>query len=142
MGYRSDVYIGVAFADAEILREVMSVYAMDLNVQKHDAVSEWEVKHDTVLHYYANDVKWYETYSEVKAIEHLMDVITLFVDERDISAAWYFIRLGENEDDVEMRDNRNGCRGDELMHYLFDAMHICRSVDVHFGEPIRGQELK
>jgi len=141
MGYRSDVHIGVAFDDAEVLCEVMSIYPMDPNVRKHDTVSKWELMHGNVLYYCAEYVKWYEGYDEVKAVEHLLDVIKLFADERNISVAWYFIRLGENEDDLETGEYQNGTEGDGLMSYLLDAMRVYRSVGISFLEPIRGQEL-
>jgi hypothetical protein len=133
MGYRSDVHIAVAFNDGAILREVMAVYAMHPAVQKYNLVKDWEMKDDTTLYYSAEDIKWYPGYEDVQAYEHLMFVAELFYEERDIAFAYYFVRIGGNLDDIEIREQDGGDDG-TLMDKLWDAMQITRSVDINFGE--------
>ena len=43
MGYRSDVYIAVAFDSKKNMDEVIAVYALNTNVEKHDLVNDWVI---------------------------------------------------------------------------------------------------
>ena len=133
MGYRSDVHIAVAFDNADTLREVMAVYAMHPKVQEFNLAENWRIQRDTVLYLHCDYSKWYDSYEDVQAYEHLMSVAELFHEERDIAFAYYFVRIGENLDDIEIREQHGGDDGN-LMEMLWSAMQITRCVDVNFGE--------
>ena len=133
MGYRSDVHIAVTFNDIATLREVMAVYAMNPNVQKYNLAEDWEMKDDTTLYYSAECIKWYDNYEEVQGYEHMMSVAEMFHKERGIAFAYYFVRIGEDMDDMETRE-QYGDGDDTLKQKLWDAMQIVRCVELTFGE--------
>ena len=62
MGYRSDVYIAVAFDSKKRMDEVMAVYALNTDVQKYNLVNDWVIKDDNILYFHVENVKWYANY--------------------------------------------------------------------------------
>ena len=129
MGYRSDVYIGVAFASKSDMEEVLSVYALDPRVQKIDLVKDWAVKEDNILLYVIEDTKWYDGYEDVQGIEYMLTLADQFHEERDMPIAHRFIRTGEEIDDIEVREEHGGDDGG-LIEKLWDGMQLSRSVEV------------
>jgi len=129
MGYRSDVYIAVAFANADDLKEVVAVYTIDPRVQKHNLLQEWDVREDNILYYHGDDVKWYDDYEDVQGVEHMLHLADKFHEERDMPVAYRFIRIGENDNDTETREEHGG-DGGELMEMLWDRMQVVRTVEV------------
>ena len=75
MGYRSDVYIAVAFDSKKNMDEVIAVYALNTNVEKHDLVNDWVIKDDNILYFHAENVKWYDNYEWVQGYEHMLSLI-------------------------------------------------------------------
>tara|TARA_R110000764_G_scaffold121941_1_gene209559 strand:- start:195 stop:599 length:405 start_codon:yes stop_codon:yes gene_type:complete len=132
MGYRSEVHIGVAFASADDLKEVVAVYTIDPRVQKLDLLKEWEVKEDNILYYHGDYVKWYDSYEDVQGIEHMLNLVDQFHIDRDIPIAYRFIRLGEDIHDCEERCENGGGGGDDgtLIEKLFDGMSVTRHVEI------------
>jgi hypothetical protein len=138
MGYRSDVAIAVAFAEKQHLEEVMSVYALNMYVQKHDLLSSWEIgEYDDawVAMYTAEEVKWYDTYEDVTGFNALGKLAKKFWEERSIPYAYRFVRIGEEDADVEIDVHESDCngsddnRGDRLADLLADALYVSRSVN-------------
>ena len=132
MGYRSDVYIAVAFASADDLKEVVAVYTIDPRVQKLDLLKEWEVKEDNILYYHSDYVKWYDSYEEVQGIEHMLSLVDdFFHSEREMPLAYRAIRIGEETDDIEQREQHGDGDGDvTLIEKLFDGMSVTRHVEI------------
>ena len=128
MGYRSDVYIAVAFASKSDMEEVLAVYTLDPRVQKMGLVKDWEVKEDNILLYSAEDVKWYDNYEDVQGIEYMLTLADQFREERDMPVAHRFIRTGEELNDIEIRDD--GRDDGDLIEKLWDGMQLSRSVEV------------
>lgn len=79
MGYRSDVYIAVAFANEKDMKEVMAVYAMNEHVQKHNLVEQWVIKADNILYFAETSTKWYDSYEDVQGIKHMLSLVDAFV---------------------------------------------------------------
>jgi hypothetical protein len=129
MGYRSDVYIAVAFANADDLKEVVAVYTIDPRVQKHNLLQEWDVREDNILYYHGDDVKWYDDYEDVQGVEHMLHLADKFHEERDMPVAYRFIRIGEDENDTKTRAEHGG-DGGELMEMLWSRMQLGRTVEV------------
>ena len=129
MGYRSDVYIAVAFANADDLKEVVAVYTIDPRVQKHNLLQEWDVREDNILYFKETSIKWYDTYEDVQGVEHMLHLADKFHEERDMPVAYRFIRIGENDNDTETREEHGG-DGGELMEMLWDRMQVVRTVEV------------
>ena len=129
MGYRSDVYIGVAFASEDDLTEVLAVYTIDPRVQKHNLLEQWDIKDDNILYFEETSTKWYDSYDEVEGIEHMLHLADKFHEERDMAVAYRFIRIGEEDTDVEDRYEHGGDNG-ALIDKLFEGMSIIRQVEV------------
>ena len=137
MGYRSDVSIAVACAEKQHLEEVMSVYALNMYVQKENLLSEWDVgeyEGAWVAMYTAEDVKWYDTYDDIKGFEALGGLAKKFWEERSIPYAYRFVRIGEEDNDIEFDVHESDCngnddnRGDKLADILADAIYVTRAV--------------
>ena len=129
MGYRSDVYIGVAFASEDDLTEVLAVYTIDPRVQKHNLLEQWDIKDDNILYFEETSTKWYDSYDEVEGIEHMLHLADKFHEERDMPIAHRFVRLGEEETDMEDRYEHGGDDG-ALIDKLFEGMSIIRQVEI------------
>ena len=129
MGYRSDVYIAVAFASKSDMEEVLAVYTLDPRVQKADLVKDWEVKEDNILFYSVAGTKWYDSYEDVQGLEYMLTLADQFHEERDMPIAHRFIRTGEELDDIEVREDHGGDDGN-LIEKLWDGMQLSRSVEV------------
>jgi len=124
MGYRSEVYIGVAFQSEADLKEVLAVYAIDSRVQQYNIVPDWEVKEDNILFYSCEDIKWYDSYAEVQGYEYLLTLADKFNEERGMAIEYRFIRLGEDHDDTEIREE---CTDGKL----WEAMQVVRTVEIN-----------
>jgi len=119
MGYRSDV--------------TTLIYGDGLNQQGYDLIKtlmnttfkgvydEWEsnfewLDHKRVLQFETEAIKWYDSYPDVKSFMDMLDVIG------DIAGLNYeFIRVGEDDDDIEKQQ-----RGEDLRY----ALSITRSIEV------------
>ena len=133
MGYYSDITIAVAFASKEDMDEVLAVYAMLPEVQKHNILAEyWERREDNILLYTHDSVKWYETFEDVQAVERLRSLVEEFHEQRNMPFAWHKIRIGEDESDLEVEDAHGGDDG-ELMEKLWEGMRLTRYVELNFA---------
>lgn len=137
MGYRSDVVIAVAMGSKKDLDELMAVYALNIFVQKENLMPEWEIgeyENAWVAMYKAEQVKWYEYYDDVKGFEALTKLAETFWAERNVPYAYRFIRIGEEDNDIEISCNESDCgghddnRGDELSDLLADALYISTEI--------------
>ena len=132
MGYYSEVHIAVAFQNEADLKEVVAVYAMDKRVQEHDLLKDWEVMENNVLYLHRDYIKWYDSFEWVQGCEHLMRLVETFHEERDMPFAYRFIRIGEEEPDIERNEQHGGDDG-ELIEMLWDRMQVVRTVEVNFS---------
>ena len=130
MGYRSDVYIAVAFAREEELKEVLAVYAIDPLVQKHDLLKAWEQREDNILYFHEDSIKWYDSSEDVQGILHMLSLMEHFYENRDeMQMAYRFVRIGEEMDDIEERCER-GTGDGTLIDKLWEGINIHRNVEV------------
>ena len=132
MGYRSDVVIAVAMQSEEDMRELMSVYALNMHVQKHNLLSEWTVgvmNGIWVALFHQEDVKWYDTYPDVQGFEAIMPLVRSFAEERGMKYAYRHIRVGEEIDDVEIDCDENEGVSEDLADFLADALYVNRSIE-------------
>jgi hypothetical protein len=134
MGYRSDVVLMAVFANAEQHDEVMAVYRMDANVQKHDLEKAWrrvDLNDGEVVRIYeGNDVKWYESYEDVQGLEYLSSLLADFHEERQFDYAWGNVRIGEEETDI-VYDTFSPDSND-LIEIVYDGLGIERSIRLGF----------
>tara|TARA_R110000764_G_scaffold212873_1_gene299234 strand:+ start:63 stop:461 length:399 start_codon:yes stop_codon:yes gene_type:complete len=130
MGYRSDVHIAVAFTCEEDLKEVLAVYAIDPLVQQHDLLKEWEQREDNILYFHGDNVKWYDSYEDVQGILHMLSLVDTFYEKRgDMQMAYRFVRMGEEDADIEERYEIGNDKG-ILIDKLWEGLRITRNVEV------------
>jgi hypothetical protein len=107
MGYRSQVAV-VIYGDHrdpkkyELLKTLMNTAFKDVYTE-FEANATW---HDSkgVLEFAMEDVKWYDSYSDVIAFNAML------VDIDKIEGFNYeFVRIGENADDIDEQYGGNNC---------------------------------
>ena len=95
MGYRSTVAFVISFKDKETLDNYLAPRLLDENL-KNDRENfsriAWD---DASVMYYAEDIKWYDDYEDVKALTKL------YKDTIEAGGAYRFIRVGEEDKDIE-----------------------------------------
>lgn len=148
MGYRSEVVLLVAVQKPEQADELMAVYALDPNVQKHDLLKEW-TRHDygadgIVFSYYNDYAKWYSEYKDVQGMERLLSLARDFYDERGYDVgmldengeqptinmfpyAARMIRIGEEMQDMQIDTHSSDADLEEL---LWERASVRRSIDL------------
>ena len=102
MGYRSEVAIRCQKNAFEMLKKAYGTFNPDKLLNKGD--------NDYLL--YWDWVKWYDEYSHVAAITDVMGELDVMFggDNEEIVEHYYgykFMRLGADDDDVEVRSNCN-----------------------------------
>ena len=133
MGYRSDVVIAVAMGSKKDLDELMAVYALNIFVQKENLIPSWEIgeyEDAWVAMYTAEQVKWYDSYDDVKGFEALTKLAETFWAERNVPYAYRFIRIGEEANDIEIscNESEDDVQGSRLADTLADALYISTEI--------------
>ena len=125
MGYRSDVDIVFYVpAGSETAYPLLKLW-FDANYPHAEAKDEWcasidyDEENQAILVGY-QDVKWYDGYEHVKAVEKTFDdidnltrndtITTVTEDDTDavpFEIAWEFVRIGEDDNDIETRASDN-----------------------------------
>ena len=99
MGYRSEVAIKCEEKAFEMLKDTCE--RVDCNPDKIYKDGEQFI-------IYWDWIKWYESYEDVSAIISTMDKLDELQNPNNYGETGYgyrFMRLGENDDDVETREN-------------------------------------
>ena len=129
MGYRSDVVLAVAFETPEQMQEVLAAYAMDPLVQKHNIMQEWRMdEHHPRMAYFAENVKWYSEFEDVKAVSCIDQVAGQFASKRGFNYGLYYLRYGEDINDVEETHGGNSM---DLAYALSDLVTIYHSIGLN-----------
>jgi hypothetical protein len=95
MGYRSTVAFIISFKDKETLDNYLAPRLLDEHIKNdRDNFSRiaWD---DASAMYYAEVIKWYDDYENVKALTKL------YKDTIEAGGAYRFIRVGEEDKDIE-----------------------------------------
>ena len=142
MGYRSDVYLAVLVPDENAANELLAIYRMQQDVTNAEVQDAWEKKPQgdgtCALVYTTSYVKWYETYTDVQAIESMFSLAETFSLERSegdgtartgFSYAWRKIRVGEEPNDVDVThgsspDEEGSCLSDTLWERLSARVEV------------------
>ena len=112
MGYRSDVAYVIKFNDIETRDNFVTLMLAKNDPQITQAISECEhgYKDDPIITFEATDVKWYDSFDDVKAHHALMhDAIEIYKEK---GGKYRFISVGEdgaeecdeNDDDGDLWD--------------------------------------
>ena len=122
MGYRSDVQALIYppsgdqnLLEYDKLKLLMNTTFKDVYESWGDDWFTWDDKH-RVLKFSANSVKWYDSYPEIERF------IKFLAEVRDLEYEYEFIRIGEEDDDLETDST-----GD-ANHY----MYVERTIQVNF----------
>lgn len=125
MGYRSEVAVVIAFKDEAQRDMFISLQVAKKNEDINEALKEVKKLETNKLFYYADDVKWYESYDFVKAVTNLyLEAVELYGND---GAGYRFTRIGEEVEDIEIEENGN-------YDDLWDYTSINRSIDVDVDE--------
>jgi hypothetical protein len=133
MGYRSDVAYTIRFTTDDT-RAKQSFYTFLAEAKSNAAtalcfttpnVPSWvfEVDEENYqINFYADSVKWYDSFSEVQCHEALINLANEWVNDEDNKSgiAYKFVRIGEDAEDIEQREG-----GDAD----YDWVQVCRSID-------------
>lgn len=128
MGYRSEVDVVIyAPVDSGTSYPLLKLW-FDENYPVKEAESEWEARitydpESRGISVYYNDVKWYDTYEHPQQVEKVFDAIDQLLDTQPVTSikdgvsqdpnvtpfeiAWEFVRLGEEDQDTEIRMSAN-----------------------------------
>lgn len=122
MGYRSEVDVVIyAPVDSSTSYGLLKLW-FDENYPHAVATNEWEARitydpESRGISVYYNDVKWYDTYEHPQQIEKVFDAIDTLLDKEQLAEpdedttpfeiAWEFVRLGEEDQDTEIRMSAN-----------------------------------
>lgn len=106
MGYRSQVAYVIAFdEDSQAMGKFINYVMGSGDEHMITALKECEVDFETNrINFYQSDVKWYESYEDVKGHTRLYELVT------DEETPFYphaharFIRIGEESGDIEEND--------------------------------------
>jgi hypothetical protein len=107
MGYRSDVAVVIYGDDRNsekyaLLKTLMNTTFKEAYTEFESSVEWHDYKY--VLQFMIQDVKWYDGYGDVKLFMKMLD------DIGDIEGLNYeFIRIGEDDDDVERQTGGENC---------------------------------
>lgn len=142
MGYRSEVAYRIVFKDKEVLNEFIALVMMKGGLEAQ-ALRECEIevldngRDECYVNFYAQDVKWYESFPDVAAHTWLYEYA---VERFEDDSAYFFIRIGENSDDIEESEGGS----DDFIDYVRDDFYVTRSIELPFShdyEPV-GDNLR
>jgi len=128
MGYRSEVDVVIyAPVDSETSYPLLKLW-FDENYPHHVATDEWgaQITYDPEsrgISVYYNDVKWNDSYLHPQEVEKAFEAIDAMLDVMPVTTikdgvsqdpnvipfeiAWEFVRLGEENQDTEIRMSTN-----------------------------------
>jgi hypothetical protein len=128
MGYRSEVDVVIyAPVDSGTSYPLLKLW-FDENYPVKEATNEWDARitydpESRGISVYYNDVKWYEHYEHPQAVERVFEAIDAMLDAMPVTTikdgvsqdpnvipfeiAWEFVRLGEEDQDTEIRMSTN-----------------------------------
>jgi len=133
MGYRSDVAYTIRFTgdDDTAVKQSFYVFLAEAKTKFPSAFSDECLKVDEknyALNFFAESVKWYEDYEDVKCHEGLIDLAREWCSETDEPfkgnnkyIGGIFMRIGEETDDIVE---------DYFGEYDYQWMNISRSIFV------------
>lgn len=117
MGYRSDVAYTIRFVHEDDTNNKQSFYTFIAEAKSKAAAAlcfttpntpSWvfEVNEEHYqINFYADHVKWYESFSDVQAHEALLALASEWDNDEDNHAhiGYAFVRIGEESNDIEER---------------------------------------
>jgi hypothetical protein len=109
MGYRSDVAYVIKFDDIETRDNFVTLMLAKNDAQITQAISECEYGYalDPIITFEAEDVKWYDSFDDVKAHRQLMrEAVEIYGEEK--GGRFRFIAVGEDGQEEFDEDDNDG----------------------------------
>lgn len=104
MGYRSDV--GIEFYSPE---EHGKIAVVKMWLRENLPFKDWNEdafrETEDGYRFFVSDVKWYDTYSPIENMNQAIEKFEELFCDIDPCAACEFVRIGEEDEDVERRVN-------------------------------------
>lgn len=104
MGYRSDV--GIEFYSPE---EHGKIAVVKMWLRENLPFKDWNEdafrETEDGYRFFVSDVKWYDTYSPIENMNQAIEKFEELFCDIDPCAAYEFVRIGEEDEDVERRVN-------------------------------------
>lgn len=122
MGYRSDVAYVIKFDELAQRDAFITLMHAKNDPHINNALEEIEYRYskDPIITFQCENTKWYESYPDVDVHHRLMrDAVELY------KAEYYFVRMGENDDDVETLQDCD-------KHNLWDYVYTIRQIGTDF----------
>ena len=149
MGYRSDIVIVHSFMHKSHAKEILTAFTLDKRCQKYDLTQYLKISCDETqtadgvrgvysLVFVGEQWRWYEdtmlgAYEDVKCINSMLDLCKDFHKERGIPYAYKFLRIGEETNDVETREDSSQCKhGEFLEDYQESSAYIHTTIEQDF----------
>lgn len=137
MGYYSEVaYVAVGKKDDMLA----AIAAWRLNSPDKAGIQLDEVdivprgNEHLLMSFYTDSTKWYDSFEGIQAHESFLSSL----DDKPIAAR--FVRIGEDENDIETRTYGDGCDGfDDLYSYIYPVRSICIDFYIDPEQDIRKQ---
>ena len=137
MGYRSDVALGIVFADAAKLKDFALKVMAFQRQEVREALEQYSalVRTTAMIFAYLEQWKWYASYPDVQAHVALQKLA------REHGAATAYIRVGEDDGDVErdfMEPSEVPADADpeqvnDLMNILYDNFEVRTQINCPQG---------
>jgi hypothetical protein len=125
MGYRSDVAYVIKFDDIETRDNFVTLMLAKNDEHITRAIEECEYGYndDPVITFEAQDVKWYESYDDVKAHHQLMrEAVEIYGEEK--GGRFRFVGVGEDgAEQFDEDDNEND---------LYDYITTVHAIETSF----------
>jgi len=113
MGYRSEVAYLVEFEDREQMEGFVATQVVAGNVESLDLFKISEIGSGRwQLVYHEDYIKWYPDYEDVQMHERFMKCAI------DVGYPVDFVRIGENDEDIESRFSGNSAYKLEVYRYI------------------------
>lgn len=125
MGYRSDVYMCIAGPQDTILAGIATL-RLQGDQHMHEALDEWKVVENAagqavmVLGGQGTDWKWYDSCPDVQAHNSVFHHFEALGDE-DAAVHGVFVRIGEDDTDIEARSFNEGYEMGSIERGIFRA---------------------
>jgi hypothetical protein len=123
MGYRSDVAYTIRFTGDDDTKVKQSFYTFLAEAKAKPETAPCFSEHEDYfkvvesalsINFYADDVKWYESFTDVQMHEALLALARSWVDDGVDCIGYCFARIGEETNDTE--ENFGGNWDDSWLH--------------------------
>jgi hypothetical protein len=110
MGYRSDVAYTIRFTGEDDTKVRQSFYTFLAEAKVNADTTPCFLEHDDyfkviesawTINFYADDIKWYESFADVQCHEALLAMARSWIDDGVECIGYYFARIGEETNDTE-----------------------------------------